>query len=261
MSLKWFVEKDVFSENEDKLSSILGDRLTFVKNSLSDSLIVDMEGNPILEKGIFYGSIHLGRRLQKHGFLSFLSDDVFDCSTWLPRFGPLAVNFGHTYIEAGCFESFVKNFKFEFGDFFVKQDKGYKSFTGQVYNDQTLSQIKSDLFDNDMLLIAPIQKIGREFRFVVVSDFNNENYSNIIITGSKYPSDDDKTVPESALYFAQKTVAGIEYYPSQLWTIDICELSHEGSERYSVVEPNSLLTAGWYDCDIQKIIEQVEKNL
>ena len=49
---------------------------------------------------------------------------------------------------------------------------------------------------------------------------------------------------------AQWEEAWVQKCPASIWTIDICEYPHKGSDRYRVVEPNSLLSSGWYRADI-----------
>jgi hypothetical protein len=258
---KWFVEKGVFEENEEKLSLILGDRLTFVKRDEGQFGVLDMEGNVVTERGIFYGSIAFGRYLQTQGFFSFLPDNVFDCNYWMHHFGPLALNDEHMYIEAGCFKTVVKALGIEKLGFFVKQNKGYKFFSGQVYNGVALADIESQMFPEDLVLIAPKKEIGREFRFVIATDFKSYDYE--IVTYSRYGLEEnlDPTVPQSVIDYADQCIKGINYAPCVVWTLDICELYHEGSEKYAVVEPNSLMTSGWYNCDIQKIVDVVDRLL
>lgn len=258
MSKKWFVEKDVFEENEEKLSLILGDRLVFVKRDAGKLEVCDLEGNAITERGIFYGSIAFGRYLQTQGFFSFLPDNVFDCNHWMPKFGPLALNEHHVYVEAGCFESIIKAIGFQEGNFFVKENKGYKFFSGQVYNGVALSDIKTQLFPEDLVLLAPKMEIGREFRFVI--NMNLVDYEYEIVTYSRYGLEEnlDQIVPQSAIDYVNSCIKGVSYSPCVVWTLDVCELYREGSEKYAVVEPNSLMTSGWYNCDIQKIVDVMD---
>lgn len=259
MQIKWYVEKDIFPENEDRLKEVLCDRVTFVRRSLlSFNEIEDLDGQRIVDVGVFYGSIHLALQLQKKGFLSFLPANDFDCTKWLPFFGSLALNHAHLYVEAGCLGSMVKCLKIDTVPFFVKQEKGYKIFSGQVYNDSTL-ELANQLFPNELLLIAPIEKIGREFRFVVDND---DEHGQSIITQSAYSHDgqDSDPVPHSVLEFATECIESVNYSPAQVWTLDICEIGSVGSNQYRVVEPNSLLTAGWYNADIKFIVKVVDAH-
>ncbi len=70
--MHWYVEKDVFPENEEKLSQVLGDRLTFVRRQSLLTGIETLDGSPVEQTGIFYGSIQLARHLQD-SFLFYLT--------------------------------------------------------------------------------------------------------------------------------------------------------------------------------------------
>jgi hypothetical protein len=252
--MQWFVEKDIFPENEEKLSQVLGERLTFVRRQTLLTGIETLDGSPVEQTGIFYGSIQLARHLQRSGFLSLLPDNNFDCSYWMPYFGTLALNYAHLYIEAGCFASCVRTLGIDSVPFFVKQEKGYKHLNGHVYDNATCDLVRDILFPHELLLIAPISTFGREFRFVVD---DNDN----IITYSEYSLDCDysEPVPDSAVEFVKKTMQAVNYYPSNIWTLDICEYPHKGSGQYRVVEPNSLLSSGWYNADVEKIVNAIDK--
>ena len=257
---RWYVEKGVFEENEQRLEEVLGDRLTYVKQNLGgniDSLIVDMNDQPVSAPGIFYGSIQIARQLQKRGFFSFLPDNAFDYRNWLSRFGAIALNENHIYVEAGCFRKMVHTLGLKEGQFFVKQEMGYKTLSGHVYNEPMLTLIERLLFPEELLVLAPLQKLGREFRFVVVE----KDFEDKVLTQSSYSYEDEATsdVPQSAIDFAQSCLDAVNYFPAQIWTLDICELGHEGSEQYRVVEPNSLLTSGWYKCDVAAVVSEVDR--
>jgi len=260
-TVKWYVEKGVFEENEKALEAVLGDRLTYVKYNpvfnKDDRDIVDMDDNTVSPPGIFYGSIQLARMLQNRGFFSFLPDKAFDCTQWMPFFGTLSLNDDHFYVEAGRFRSLVNSLKLDSVPFFVKQEKGYKFLSGHVYDSaMTCDEIERSLYPHELMLISPIQSIGREFRFVVAEKIDGP----IIVTYSAYShsGEDKEPVPESAVKFVTDCLNSVNYYPSQVWTLDICELGHVGSNQYRVVEPNGLLCAGWYNCDVEKIVESVD---
>jgi hypothetical protein len=172
----------------------------------------------------------------------------------MPYFGTLALNFSHFYIEAGCFASCVRTLGIDSVPFFVKQEKGYKHLNGHVYDNATCDLVRDILFPHELLMIAPISTFGREFRFVID---DNDN----IITYSEYSLDCDysEPVPDSAVEFVKKTMQAVNYYPSNIWTLDICEYPHKGSGQYRVVEPNSLLSSGWYNADVEKIVNAVDK--
>ena len=236
LKMDWVVEKDVFEENEPQLVEILGDRLSWVSYGINGPTF---SKSPVTDY-IFYGSPVIGRRLQKaHGpkALSWLYDYVYDCNYYLPYFQGLALNNPHMFVESGTL-SLLAEF-LENPEWFIKQNSGYKTFTGMVGS----GGIETGLFHHELLMLAQKKPIEAEWRFVIKD--------NSVLTYSAYG--DNMQCGKEAEEFA-KTCLSTGYDPAPMWTLDICR--SEGA--YKVLEVNSLLSAGWYDCDIRAIVEAVD---
>lgn len=124
---------------------------------------------------------------------------------------------------------------------FVKQNSGYKYFTGDKLCNIRLDEMK--LFPEELLLLAPSKEIGAEWRFVISRGK--------IITYSLYGDILSSANPSG---FVEEVLSSTELDPAPIWTMDVCEY-----DGYRVVEINSLLSAGWYDADVTKIVEEVDK--
>jgi len=232
--MQWVIQKNIFWENEDELTNILGDRLIWVEYGIDGPIF----SNSPDCRYIFYGSHTLGRRLQKQGAICWLYDKVYDCSYYLSRFGGLALNYPHILIDYGSLPLLIDVIG---TSFFIKQDSGYKDFTGEVYSTSPMN-----LFPEDLLLLAPIQKIGSEWR-AVISEGK-------LLTFSQYG---DISSSENPTNFINSVLDEVKdrYDPAPMWTLDVCTVD----EGFKVVEVNSLFSAGWYDCDIELIINTAEK--
>lgn len=234
---KWVVQKEVFPENYTRLKSILKDRMIDLRYKISGP---HFESDPGMGF-VFYGSIVAGRRLQRtHGAICWLYDYVYDCNVYMPYFKGRCINDDHVFISAGYFDAITY-------PCFVKQNSGYKEFTGTVCDSQVKKEV-SLLDPSTMLLVSTTKRVDAEWRFVV--------FDNNILTYSQYGSSIHHT-DDGACEFAKDTLKLSDYSPAPLWTLDV--VLSDG--KYYIMEVNSLLSAGWYNCDVSKIIEAVDMSI
>lgn len=243
----WLVEKDIFFENESRLKECLGDRLIFCERSISGFYKPEREIDD--EVVIFYGSLSLGRALSKRTkFITWLPDYRFDCTYYSHHFGTEFLNCDHVLIEAGGFEQLYEKC-LKGVPIFVKDNSGYKNLTGQIFDDFSLAEIRN-MFYNEVLWISPVKEVGSEWRFIIESKDSHD-----IVSHSLYV--DKESSDEGLLDYTSSLLQSLDYYPAPFWTLDIAAVG----ESYKVVEINSLLTAGWYQADVAKIIERVENEV
>jgi hypothetical protein len=237
---KLVYQTEVFPEDYDVLHSEF-DIIT-CESSIDGPIFSQEVSGPFL----FRGSIPIGRRITKTmpRAITWLYDKVYDCNKYLPQLGLNALNNPHMFCEAGTFHLLIQSIKYD--NIFIKDNNGYKSMSGGKYED-----IKYDLpilFPEELILMAPLKEIVAEWRFVI-SDM-------VILTGSPYPPTIEEVTPEIEK-FAETVLADLQE-PAPMWTLDICRLKN-GSLK--VVEINSLLSAGWYDCDRQKIVSELKRQV
>ena len=239
--MDWVVQRYMFEENEKALSEVLGDRLIWLDWTMSGPIFSRKPDGAY----VLYSAIMAGRRLRSNAKNSnWLYDNVYNCSYYLSKFGNLALNNPHVYVEAGTF-SLLKPFLPE--TFFIKENNGYKSFTGKVFDKYTEQEVNS-MFAEELLLIAQTRPIDAEWRFVIKEGK--------VLTFSLYGEILSDRGNE-ALDFANLVLNRIEevYDPAPMWTLDVCLTDNE----FKVVEVNSLLSSGWYNCDVKKIVESVDE--
>jgi hypothetical protein len=265
MSIKWVVENACFEENADdfaKFSDTVFVRyrpFDFVTPFESDAILPDKTDHFV----IFYGSINLGRRLLKMGYQwqIWLPDNVFDCNYWIPRFG----------LE--CWNSFEDSILIPFGSlshyfmnnnnsrFFIRPNSGYKLFTGHTITvndniDRNLECIRAQygVFPEDLILVSPAGHIEKEYRFVICQGLDEPFISSASQYKRRMELDVDSYVPKRVCNYVNDLLKKTDYSPAPAWTLDICF-----TDEHWVLETGSFTSAGLYDCDIKKIIEDVEK--
>jgi hypothetical protein len=139
---------------------------------------------------------------------------------------------------------------------FIRPTKDTKSFTGRVFKQEDWKQALDENFKNRYSLlketttiqVSSVKTIYQEIRFWVIGGK--------VITGSRYKLGDrieysEHSDPE-ALEYAQKMVD--IYQLADAFVIDIC-LTDDG---WKIVECNCINCSGFYLCNIQKMIMELE---
>ena len=262
--MKWVIENACFEENARYFARF--SNAVFVKyrpfdlvNPFeSDSAIPDKTDHFV----IFYGSINLGRRLLKMGYQwqIWLPDSVFDCNYWIPRFGRECFNsFKDSVLIpfGGLFDHFVGN---DDKRFFIRPNSGYKLFAGHtiVVNDNLANNLDSirlqcGVFPEDLVLVSVAAHIEREYRFVICQGLDEPFISSASQYRHHMESDVNAHVPERVFEYVDGLIKNVDYSPAPAWTLDVCE-----TDRCWVLETGSFTSAGLYDCDVGKIIRDVE---
>lgn len=112
------------------------------------------------------------------------------------------------------------------------------------YKDNSNTTITAD----DYIVISEEKKIQSEYRFFVVDGE--------VITGSQYKLGDrviySNKVDKEVYHYAQRMVN--IWVPNRAFAIDICR----ANDRFYVLEINSINSAGFYHCDMGKLIHALE---
>jgi len=137
---------------------------------------------------------------------------------------------------------------------FIRPNTGFKSFAGQVVKFGTIDEDINGLnqltgiMDENMILVAPPQKILGEFRFVVADGK--------VVTGSEYRWDGRLDIRRDWTPECEDLARQVAEHP---WQVDIaytCDVAllEEGPR---LVELNGFSCAGMYACDIDKVVRAV----
>lgn len=155
--------------------------------------------------------------------------------------------------------TFGTNFNWSRDNLFIRPCLDSKAFTGKVWDktewltfkEKALTIGHSIVLTNDTLIqVAEPKEIYKEYRFWII---NGE-----IITSSQYKLGNiciyDSFVDECATEFC-KSMLDIHLI-EKAFTMDICATPN----GYKIVECGSVSCAGFYECDMQKLIMSLEDN-
>ena len=158
------------------------------------------------------------------------------------------------------YESHVCEFKDVdkwYDTFFIRPTKDSKSFNGSVYKWEDFVKWKEDvvnqsnsklqLNENTEVMVSPLKEIYSEVRYFIVDGK--------IVTASQYKLGKQvihsTIISESNIEYAQKMID--IWCPDRAFVIDIADTS----DGYKIVECNCINSAGFYDCDVSKIVNAI----
>lgn len=135
----------------------------------------------------------------------------------------------------------------------IRSNSGSKLFTGGIFDEPTYIVERDYLEQHNLkdieFVTAEPKIIGKEWRLIIIND--------TVISGSLYMDKGevvtDSKLPQEVVDFATEWVKKHHYLFPQGYVLDVCE--HE--DQYKVVEVNNLLTSGWYNSDIDKIVYHI----
>lgn len=267
--VNWLIEKYVFENYEDKLA-------TAIKNSGSNVIIYD-ETEKSLEDickrfkeddiVILHSSLQDGRKMLRLPCYPgiFMNLDNYECYNYYGYFGNHLLN--SNYLMMGIND--LPRRKDEIFDYFksdsifIRPSNGFKTFTGQIlpkedFDDKYDTLIKSygGIDPGTLVLIAPIQEIEEEYRFIVV---DGKVVSGALYMNKEYREKweafwDKECEDENAFNFAVEMSK--LYQPDKAYTIDICKTSNN---EYKIMELNSFCCASMYGNNYDKVVSAVNE--
>jgi hypothetical protein len=143
-------------------------------------------------------------------------------------------------------------------EFFVRPCEDTKTFSGAVMGAEEFLEWKHKVLDlhetyttldaQTQIVMSPVQEINREYRFFVVDGK--------VVTGSLYRMGrtvvSRQDIDPDVLAFAQRMVGLWE--PARAFVLDVA-VTPAGLR---VIEINNINSAGFYACDVSKIVQAVE---
>lgn len=216
-------------------------------NALSPDIQID-------DKAVFtYGSTGLGHVSKSKNWRPGYFDENLDYPLYQKYFDKEMLNFDAVSSPMGDVEK-----KWE--RFFLRPASDSKQFAGEVMTWEQFEDFRNGvrlveeddgvtLTLKDVVVMAPCKEILAEYRFFV---FDGE-----VVTGSRYKIGDrvqsSTEVPSDIYYYASQQV--VRWQPNRAFAIDIAQ-TNQGPK---IIELNSANSAGFYACDIGKIVEAVER--
>ena len=169
----------------------------------------------------------------------------------------LIKHYGDYLLNKKCHISTLENVAPKYDEFFIKPCKDSKVFSGQGMTWDEFNEWRSKVLElgwegsvtgNTCVVQAPLKEIYREYRFFVVDGK--------VITGSQYRVGSRVFSTEchekEVIKFTQKMVD--MWQPAVGFVIDIADTP----EGFKVIEINCLNAAGFYACDMSKVVFALE---
>lgn len=267
--VNWLIEKYVFEHYEDKLA-------TAIKNSGSNVIVYD-ESEKSLEDickrfkeediVIIHSSLQDGRKMLRLPYYPgiFLTLENYECYNYYGYFGDCLLN--SNYLMMGINDLLRRKDEvfdyFKSESIFIRPSNGFKTFTGQTLPKKdfytkydTLMKSYGGIDEGTLVLIAPIQEIEEEYRFIVI---DGEVVSGALYMNKEYREKweafwDKECDDERAFNFAIEMSK--LYQPDKAFTIDICRTSND---EYKVMELNSFCCASMYGNNYDKVVKAINE--
>lgn len=189
---------------------------------------------------------------------AFCDEGAFRCSAWYPRARPWLLHERWAVvplIELVEEPDRVMNEVGASGAVFVRPDSPLKPFSGRVVPREAIALRAFDhgfYFEDEALpvIVAPVRKVDREWRFVVVEGK--------IVAGSGYEAKRRSAVPgqpEGEPWLFASQIAEAFEAPQAVHVLDLCE----ADGRLHLLEVNPFSGADLYACDRRAVVRAVSK--
>jgi|SRR5579859_1737563 len=252
--MHWVIQEDLFQENgREVLLDILekmGIPFQVVKIvPFSHELIPEVTAtNPIITNGsVMLSKIARERGWEPGGYLN----DNFDYRVWFPHLKPYLLNSDAVFCTAA--HAFPDP---RWSDVFIRPQLDNKSFNGQVMTMEEFIIWKAGILvgdneqvkpDTEIIYTTP-KKVGQEHRHFIVDGK--------VVTSSRYKlngrSNQQAGADDYIVDFANR-MAGI-FSPARAFVLD----TYVTGDELGIVELGCAANAGFYKCDVQKLVMALE---
>jgi hypothetical protein len=256
--MHWVLQDNLINpDTRDQVVRLLAQRGTACTRVKLIPIFNELDGEPPELTGpvFVYGSTSLGHVARARGWSPGYFDENLDYELMLAKYGDLALN-------AGAVCSTLAEMTQQFDRFFLRPTLDAKSFAGTVMTWDEFEAFRSgvasvaDVPDatlrlSDRIVAAPLTEIAAEYRFFVIA--------RRVVTGSRYKLGDQvKSVPEVPPEVASFAQACVDLWsPNDAFAIDVA-VTPAGLK---VIEVNSANSAGFYACDVGKLVDAVNERL
>lgn len=134
----------------------------------------------------------------------------------------------------------------------LRSEAGNKAFSGGVFTLEEFKQeaeyLRQNYLDGLIFAVATPKKIRREFRYVIVDGK--------VISSSLYMESGELKDGERA---STRQINFVQNWFNSSACILPKNLVVDFTDEDQLIEVNSLLTSGWYSCDLEKIVHSIKQ--
>lgn len=252
----WVLEKNVFSHRQEaemldwlKENNVQYHQVTIVP------FIHEIDGNIPNIQGpvVIYGSIGSQKLAQRLGWTPgvFTGSEINE-TVLQEKFGDMYLNSDAKICKFKDLPTVVQS-----GEVFIKPNTDTKEFAGTVLEAVKMKEwidgmmksgyLEESFLNNEVLFSTP-KTIGCEWRIIIVDEK--------IAAHSVYRQ---YGIIKPEIWLPKETEEFIEscisvYNPLPVYVLDVCQIA-DGS--FKVIEMNTFNSAGWYNCDVSKVMSSV----
>lgn len=259
--MHWILQDNLF--NEDAYQNLLDTLVRFdIPHSIHKVVpfIGALDPVPTLSTTnvICMGSYSLRHAARRYGWTPGVFDlEPFDFQVQMKHWGDHMLNAGAVVVP---FKDVVVEQRR-----FLRPIEDSKSFAGKVYDHYEFEEWRDNfnklkpsewgaLTPDSLIQVCPLREIYGEYRFWVVA--GNIVCASQYKEGSRVIYRDD--VPEVYFDFVTDMIA--MWRPHEAFVIDVASVPDDGTfyRGIKIVEINTLNSAGFYACDMQKLVMALE---
>jgi hypothetical protein len=220
------------------------------KKHVSD--VMALSNGPLLA----YGSINLMQKISPYKWCRpgpGVTWDNYKCSNYYPYYSEyLFNNFGDWYPLQWLAKKFDDLVPYEA---FIRPDDSTKSFKGGRYTKETFLEAIENIDENIWVYVDTVPNeeclLEEEYRLFCINGK--------VITGSQYRQREKKNtspeVPTDAVEYVESMIQSVGYMPDDVFAVDIVK----SDRQYYLLELSPWACAGFYDCDIPKLVTEIHK--
>lgn len=253
--MHWIIQENMFWE---KAVERLAETLSQLDIKHTTVKVIPFDGGlePDIEvsgPAVVIGSMSLSRHAVRKGWTpgAWMKAEGFGYEAYIEAFGDLMLNHDARIVR------FANALDHDMETFFIRPDDDGKLFAGTVMDRSDFAEWQAKIASADStwtvtpdtkVVVSSLKTIQTETRFVVVDSE--------VIAGSLYK------VGGRVRYDGQVSpaVEAFARQQAQVWTPDrVCVLDvAETDEGMRIVEFNNFNSAGWYECDVRRIVMAIE---
>ena len=265
--MKLLIEAGIFPEYQDHLI------LLAAKHKITHTLWDSKSYPPYQGKDnsvFFFGSILTARNLQnaKYQHQIWLNKE-FDYFNLSGHVWPI-LNSEYVGMSFGNIANIIKRESgFGFDDnfeIFIKSNSGYKTIPGHLSTvNNFIKENIYQVFNEDVVIMAPKQQILKEYRMVVRCEPNDDSsdWSNSIVCSNLFMKngqfvETNEEAPQEVIDKVVQILNASTYHPFPMFTLDV---AIDSKDEVKPIEANSLNTSGLYGCNLESVLLNLKEIL